>query len=56
MDQNNDGPEQLWTFWDFFLLWTFFWSDICVGVFLYLSRILTTACVGRKLGMGGFFF
>ena len=18
MDQNNDGPEQLWTFWDFF--------------------------------------
>ena len=24
MDQNNDGPEQLWTFWDFFFLWTYF--------------------------------
>ena len=50
----------------FFFMDLFFWSDICVGVFLYLSRILTgsrarearatTACVGRKLGMGGFFF
>ena len=49
----------------FFIMDLFFWSDIGVGVFLYLSRILTgsrarearatTACVGRKLGMGFFF-
>ena len=48
MDQNNYGPF----FGGFFLYGPIFLVRHMCGVFLYLSRILTTACVGRKLGMG----
>ena len=57
MDQNNYGPFGI-----FFFYGPIFLVRHMCGVFLYLSRILTgsrarearatTACVGRKLGMG----
>ena len=57
MDQNNYGPFGI-----FFFNGPIFLVRHMCGVFLYLSRILTgsrarearatTACVGRKLGMG----
>ena len=67
MDQNNDGPEQSWTFWDFFFFMDlFFWSDICVGVFFVLVQNFDresrarSACddrlCGEKARNGGFFF
>ena len=48
MDQNNYGPFGIF----FFFYGPIFLVRHMCGVFLYLSRILTTACVGRKLGMG----
>ena len=38
MDQNNDGPEQSWTFWDFFFLWTYFSGPTCVWGFFVLVQ------------------
>ena len=38
MDQNNDGPEQLWTFWDFFFLWTYFSGPTYVWGFFVLVQ------------------
>ena len=38
MDQNNDGPEQSWTFWDFFFLWTYFSGPTYVWGFFVLVQ------------------
>ena len=52
MDQNNDGPEQLWTFWDFFFLWTYFSGPTHVWGFFVLVQNFDDRLCGEKARNG----